>query len=136
MTMGAASGEQILSVRMTNLEGAIEMSRDGPFLTGSSSESNLHLLDEAEDFELGAAYQAYDRMTATIEGMFSASDAVLAHRNKRPASAPSTLPERWACRFVSAAEASAIAAAEAEAPGFDAVPEYSSGMFLNGIEAC
>ena len=130
--MSTASGEQT-HVRMTNLERAIGMSRDGPYLAGSSSACDLSQLGEADE---GAAHVTYDRLEThalkAMESLFSASGTDLGskthHRGRRPHSAPAAtfLPERW----VAIAE-------EAEAPGFDAVPEIMySGLFLNGIEAC
>ena len=136
--MGAVSGEHT-HVRMTNLERAIGMSRDGPYLAGSSSMSNLSQFGEADG---SSAYEAYDRMESqalkAIESLFSSTTDLLSvpRGSESPHSTPVTtsLPGRWA-RFVNMEAASAIVA-NSEAPGFDAVPEYSSGMFLNGIEAC
>ena len=128
-----AGGEQT-NVRMANLERSIRWSSDGPYLAGSSSACNLSELGESEDFK---AYVGYDRMESqaikAIESLFCASLFCKPDRGSRTHSAPATtfLPGRWA-RFVGAASAIAD---EAEAPGFDGMPEYSV-MFDNGVVAC
>ena len=127
-------------VCMANLERSIRWSADGPYLVGSSSYVNLSQLGETKDVDL-CAYLEYARIEATaikaIESLFCASER--SHTSgsssaSRPHSAPATtfLPERLA-RFVGAASAIAD---EAEAPSFDGMPEYSSHMFDNGVEAC
>ena len=140
--MGA--GSEQTNVHMANLENSIRWSSDGPYLAGSSSVCNLSELGEVASEEI---YVAYDRMETqaikAIESFFCASETdhvpgpyrcSREYRCSRPHSAPATtnLPERWA-RFVGAASAIAD---EAEAPGFDGMPEYSSHMFDNGVEAC
>lgn len=135
----AGAGERT-HVRMANLERSIRWSADGPYLVGSSSYANLSQLGETKDVDL-CAYLEYDRIESTaikaIESLFCASER--SHTSgstaNRPHSAPATtfLPERLA-RFVGAA--SAIADEAVEAPSFDGMPEYSSHMFDNGVEAC
>ena len=135
--MHAHGGEQT-NVRMANLERSIRWSSDGPYLAGSSSACNLSELGEAEEHSCAVGYDRMERQAIkAIESLFCASErghVSGSHRGSRPHSAPATtfLPERWA-RFVGAASAIAD---EAEAPGFDGMPEYSSHMFDNGVEAC
>ena len=125
-------------VRMANLERSIRWSSDGPYLAGSSSACNLSELGEAEEYSCPVGYDRMERQAIkALESLFCASErghVSGSHRGSRPHSAPATtfLPERWA-RFVGAASAIAD---EAEAPGFDGMPEYSSHMFDNGVEAC
>ena len=140
LSMAAFGAGGRTQVCMANLERSIRWSADGPYLVGSSSYVNLSQLGETKDVDL-CAYLEYDRIEATaikaIESLFCASER--SHTSgsssaSRPHSAPATtfLPERLA-RFVGAASAIAD---EAEAPSFDGMPEYSSHMFDNGVEAC